>query len=140
LEVAKKAHEKNIKVYVVGMATTDGGKIPDGARGFVKDEMGKEVVSKLGSDSLIAIANATGGAFLAADASAIPLEELVEKRISKLEGRELFSGKERIPHDRYQWPLALGACCVLLEVALRERRGRALSRVVRRESATKEAA
>jgi len=124
LVVAKTAAERNIKIYVVGMATEGGGKIPDGARGFVRDESGQEVVSKLGRESLVAIADQTGGAFIAADASATPLEELFAKRISKLEGRQLFAGKERIPHDRYQWFLALAAACMLVEMALRERRGR----------------
>lgn len=124
LAVAKTAKERGIRVYVVGMATEDGGKIPDGARGFVRDEAGAEVVSKLGRESLVAIANETGGAYLAADSSPTPLEELFEKRISKLEGRQLFAGKERIPHDRYQWPLVLAALCMILEMGLRERRGR----------------
>lgn len=124
LEVAKVAGQRNIKVYVVGMATAEGGKIPDGPRGFVRDEAGKDVVSKLGRESLVAITEATGGAYIGADASPTPLEELYDKRISKLEGRELFAGKERIPHDRYQWPLVLAAACMLVETGLRERRGR----------------
>jgi hypothetical protein len=70
------------------------------------------------------IAEQTGGAYVAAESSPVPLEELYEKRISRLEGRELFAGKERIPHDRFQWPLVLGAVCLLGEMALRERRPR----------------
>jgi Ca-activated chloride channel family protein len=124
LAAAKTAKERNIRIYVVGMATELGGKIPDGARGFVRDETGAEVVSKLGQDSLDAIANETGGTYIAADSSPTPLEELFEKRIAKLEGRQLFAGKERIPHDVYQWPLALAALCMILEAGLRERRGR----------------
>jgi Ca-activated chloride channel family protein len=139
IEVAKQAHARNIKVYVVGMATTEGGKIPDGTRGFVRDESGKEVVSKLGRESLTSIAEETGGAFIAADASPTPLEEMYDKRISQLEGRELFAGKERIPHDRYQWPLALAAGCMLIEVSLRERRGRT-PRVLPRAKPAQEAA
>lgn len=122
LEVAKKARDRGIRIFVVGMATSAGGKIPDAGRGFVRDEAGKEVVSVLGGESLAAIADTSGGAYIAADSSPIPLEELFEKRISKLESRELFAGKERIPHDRYQWPLVLAAVCMLGEAALRERR------------------
>jgi Ca-activated chloride channel family protein len=122
LEIAKLASSRGIRIYVVGMATAVGGKIPDGSRGFVKDETGQEVVSRLGTESLSRIAEETGGAYLSAEASPIPLEELFEKRISRLEARELFAGKERIPHDRYQWPLVLAAACMLVEAALRERR------------------
>lgn len=126
LEVAKKARERGIRIYLVGMGTLEGGKIPDGARGFVKDENGKEVVTKMDGKDLQAIADETGGAYLAAESSPIPLEELYEKRISKLEGRELFAGKERIPHDRFQWPLVLAAACLIGEAGLRERRPRPL--------------
>lgn len=140
LEVARRAKERNIKVFVVGMATAEGGKIPDGPRGFVRDENGKEVVSRLGRESLVAIAEETGGAFLAADSSPTPLEEIYDKRISKLEGRELFAGKERIPHDRFQWPLALAAACMLIEFGLRERRGRAGEPSLAARSRSREAA
>mgnify|MGYP003580536070 CR=1 FL=1 len=54
----------------------------------------------------------------------LPLLELYEKRIARLETRELFAGKERIPHDRYQWPLVLGALCLLGASGVRERRAR----------------
>ncbi len=123
LSVARKAQERGIHVYVVGMATAGGGKIPDG-RGFQRDEEGKEVVSTLDAKSLQQIAELTGGAYLSAESSAFPLQEIYEKRIAKLETRELFAGKERIPHDRYQWPLVLGALCLLGASGLRERRAR----------------
>lgn len=124
LEVAKIAKERGIRVYVVGMGTQEGGKIPDeGGRGFVRDETGREVVSALGGTSLAEIANLTGGAYLSVQNSPIPLEELYAKRISRLETRDLVAGKERIPHDNYQWPLELALLCLLAEFALRERRG-----------------
>lgn len=122
LDAAKKAKERGIRIYVVGMATRAGGKIPDGNKGFVRDETGKEVVSTLDEGSLRAIADESGGSYVSAENSPIPLEELYEKRIARLEGRDLAAGKERIPHDRYQWPLVLGAACMLCEAALRERR------------------
>jgi Ca-activated chloride channel family protein len=120
LAVAEEAAARGIRVYVVGMGTVEGGKIADGARGFVRDEAGEEVVSALDDRTLEAIAEATGGAYLAASRSALPLEELYEKRIGRLETRALWAGRERIPHDRYQWPLALALGCLLGAGALRE--------------------
>lgn len=126
LEVALRAKERGIRVYVVGMGTAAGGKVPDPeGRGFVRDESGKEVLSTLDGTSLQTLAETTGGAYLSVANSALPLEELYEKRIARLESRELFAGKERIPHDRYQWPLALALACLLAEFALRERRATA---------------
>lgn len=122
LAMAKKAAERGIRVYVVGMGTEAGGKIPDGSGGFVRDEAGREVVSTMKDATLRQIAETTGGTYLAASASAVPLEELYDKRISRIETRELWAGKERIPHDRFQWPLVLALGCMLVEAGLRERR------------------
>jgi Ca-activated chloride channel family protein len=122
LEMAQTAAERGIRIFVVGMGTVAGGKIADGARGFVRDETGREVITLLDGETLKQIAAATGGAYLSAESSAIPLEELYEKRISQLESRDLWAGKVRIPHDRFQWPLVLAIGCMLIEASLRERR------------------
>ena len=119
--IAEMAAERGIRVYVVGMGTSSGGKIPMGG-GFVRDETGQEVISALGGETLRAIAEATGGAYLSAESSPFPLEELYEKRISKLDTRELWAGKVRVPHDRYQWPLVLALACMVGGLGLRERR------------------
>ena len=121
LEVAERAAELGIRGYVVGMGTAVGGKIPGGG-GFVRDETGGEVLSALGGETLRAIATATGGEYLSAEASPFPLEELYRKRISKMDSRELWAGKVRVPHDRYQWPLVLALFCMITGVSMRERR------------------
>jgi len=118
LAAAEQARERGIRVYVVGMGTETGGKIPDPSEGFVRDETGSEVVSALDGTTLAQIADATDGAYLAADDVALPLEEIYNKRIAKLEGRHLQDGKERIPHDRYQWSLVLALACMFAEAAL----------------------
>lgn len=122
LEVAEEAATRGIRVYVVGMGTEVGGKIPGRSGGFTLDEAGEEVVSTLQGATLEKIADVTGGAYLSAARTALPLEEIYDKRISKLEARDLQDGKERIPHDRFQWPLALALLCMLCETGLRERR------------------
>lgn len=125
LEWAQKARERGIRIYLVGMATSGGGKIPLARQqGFLRDESGAEVVSKLDGTSLERIAEASDGAYLSIENAAFPLDDIYSKRISKLEGRELEAGKERIPHDRFQWPLALGAACLLVSLGLRERKVR----------------
>lgn len=122
LEAAQRATEQGIRVFIVGMGTEGGGKIPDGRRGFVRDETGSEVISVLAGASLEAIAGQTDGAYISSSMSATPLEELYDKRLTKLEGRELVSGKERVPHDQYWIFGAAAMVCMLLEVSLRERR------------------
>lgn len=134
LEAAKVAAERGIRVYVVGMGTEGGGKIPqqsaDGRESFVTDESGQEVISALVGDTLAQIAQASGGEYLAATRSATPLEELYIARINRLEGRDLDGGVEYLPHDRYQWFLGLAALCMFVEAGLRERKRRAKREVV----------
>lgn len=127
LEVAQQAARAGIRIFVVGMATTDGGKIPledrdRSASGFQKDKDGSEIVSVLDDASLRAIAEATGGAYLSVTDSPVPLEELYEKRISRMEARDLWAGRERVPHDRYQWALVIAFVCMVAEAGMRERR------------------
>jgi Ca-activated chloride channel family protein len=127
LEVAKRAAERGVRVFVLGMGTEQGGKIPivrdDGTETFLRDREGKEVVSAMDVRSLTALAEATGGAFLASTQSPTPLAELYEKRVKTLESRVYENGEERVPHDRFQWFLALALACMCGEFALRERRG-----------------
>lgn len=121
VEAAELAAERGIRVYVVGMGTPEGGKIPDERRGYVKDESGREVVSVLGAAALRAVADVTGGAYVSAR-TPLALERIYDSYVSQLEGRTYHRGKERIPHDRYQWPLVLALLCMVGEVALREQR------------------
>lgn len=122
LEVAALAKQRGIRVFVVGMGTLGGGKIPDGRGAFIRDDIGEEVVSSLAGVTLENLAEQTGGAYLSAEHNALPLEYIYEHRLSSIEGRTENGGKERIPHDRYQWPLALGLICMLSGAGLRERR------------------
>ena len=130
LQVAETAAEQGIRVYVVGMGTEQGGKIPvteGGTERFLADDEGAEIVSALSGSGLEEIARATGGEYLAATRSAAPLEELYQMRISRLDGRTI-DGVEWVPHDRYQWALVLALLCMLVEAGLRERTGRSSGR------------
>jgi len=124
LAAAKQAAERGIRIYVVGMGTEQGGKIPvatDQGQAFVEDKDHQEVISALDSSSLEQIASVTGGEYLAATRTAAPLEELYQMRISRLQGREMSGGQEYVPHDRFQWLLVLTLACMLAEGGLRER-------------------
>lgn len=122
LEVAQLAAARDIGVYVLGMGTETGGKIPDGNGAWVTDMDGREVVSRLDGTSLHTIAEATGGLFVSADASVLALSQLYDRGIGQLEGRTYQDGKERVPYDRFQWPLVLAVLCIGIEIALSERR------------------
>lgn len=109
-EVAEQAGQAGIRVYVVGVGTREGGKIPTvdarGRESFARDAEGAEVVTRLETETLERLARASGGEFLSTESSPTPLEELYRRRIANMEGRGFEGGIERLPLDRYQWPLA----------------------------------
>jgi Ca-activated chloride channel family protein len=119
---AEEAAKRGIRLFVVGVGTEGGGKIPiveqGGRSSFLKDESGQEVVTRLGRESLVALARRTGGEFLSAEESPTALEDLYRARITRLAGREIEGGERRVPYDRFQWPLALALACLLAEAAL----------------------
>jgi len=128
LKVAKEAAKQGIRVYVIGVGTEKGGKIPlmlsDGTEGFMQDKSGDEIVSRLDSSTLEALAKASEGLYLSTESSTTPLEYIYERSISRMDRRELDGGIERVPHDRFQWTLVLALVCIVGEVGLRERRAR----------------
>lgn len=125
LELADVARAKGIRIYVLGMGTESGGKIPAEGGGWMRAPDGEEVISKLDSSTLFAVAEATGGMYLPAEGSVLALTQLYGRGIGRLEGRTYQDGKERVPYDRYQWPLLLGVLCMALEMGSTERRRRA---------------
>ena len=123
-EKAAEAASLGIRIYVVGVGTEAGGKIPlptkGGGQAFLRDGEGNEVVTRLDGSSLLRMAESTGGDYLSVENSPTPLVDLYDARISKLEGRDLEGGMRRVPHDRFQWTLGLALCLMLVESGLRE--------------------
>jgi len=124
-EMAARAAERGIRVYVVGVGTEAGGKIPitdrSGRESFLVGPDGTEVVTRLGGTTLRTLAESTDGAYLSTENSPTPLEDLYRARIASIEGRDLMGGMRRVPHDRFQWTLGLALACMLVETGMRER-------------------
>jgi Ca-activated chloride channel family protein len=117
----EEARKRGIRIFVVGVGTEAGGKIPvleQGRPAFLRDPEGNEVVTRLEGQSLVALARATGGEYLSAEQSPTPLEDLYAARIQRIEGREIEGGERRVPYDRFQWPLALAFFFLVLEFAI----------------------
>lgn len=123
---AEEAAKRGIRVFVVGIGTEAGGKIPvvasGGRSGFLEDENGQEVVTRLERETLVNLAARTGGDYLSAEEAPTALEDLYRSRITRLSGREIEGGERRVPYDRFQWPLALALLCLALELLVRVQR------------------
>ncbi len=104
---------KGIRVISLGIGTTAGAMIPDGTGGFVKDERGAVVLSKLEGGTLQELAQATGGTYR--DASTwIDLARVLSATVEAGQ-KGKFSEKNTVRLvERFQWPLAFGLWCLLV--------------------------
>jgi Ca-activated chloride channel family protein len=107
--------KKNIRVLGLGVGTSAGAMIPDGTGGFIKDERGAVVLSKLESATLQELATATSGVYR--DASGwLDLAGLVKETVEAgRKGQFLEKNTVRLA-ERFQWPLALGLWCLLVSL------------------------
>jgi len=104
--------KKGIRVIGLGVGTKAGGMIPDGSGGFMKDESGAVVMSKLEGGTLRELADATHGAYR--DASEwVDVAQLISSTVDA--GRRgRFVEHNNVRHvERYQWALAQALALLL---------------------------
>lgn len=105
--------DKGIRVIGLGVGTAAGALIPDGSGGYVKDDRGAIVMSKLESDTLRELADKTGGVYR--DASTwVDLAQVIRSTVDAgQKGR--FVEKNTIRYvERFQWALAPALLCLFI--------------------------
>jgi Ca-activated chloride channel family protein len=104
---------KGIRVIGLGIGTTAGSFIPDGAGGFVKDERGAVVLSRLNSSTLQELAQLTSGAY--SDASAwVDLAGLLKQTVDAGKKGDFTQKNTARKLERFQWFLAPGLFLLFL--------------------------
>lgn len=121
----EKAKANGIKIFCVGIGTTEGELIPvdsgSGRREFLKDPEGNIVKTRLVESILKKIALSTGGIYLRAGGVEFGLELIYDEKLSKLEKQEFKSRMEKRFHERFQIPLVLAFLLLLFEALIGER-------------------
>ena len=85
------AAEQGIKVYVMGIGTADGGRIPVGKKGeFLRDREGNIVVTRLNEAMAMGIAKAGNGTYIRVD-NTNSAQELISKELDTLTKDEVKS-------------------------------------------------
>jgi Ca-activated chloride channel homolog len=121
-EAAKRAADRGVKIYTVGIGTSEGELIPGASGSWVKDRAGQVVKSRLDEGTLKDVAVDTGGVYLHAAGPSLGLAELYRDYIDTMEKRELASTLEKRFEQRFQIPLAVALLLLALEPLVGERR------------------
>jgi len=126
-KAAEDAANEGIKIYCVGVGTTEGELIPAGSdRGemtYLADKSGNAVKTRLNEDLLKRIAISTGGSYVRATQGEFGLALLYDKSISKLEKRDIESKMKKHYEERFQVFLALAIAFLMTEQIISERKG-----------------
>ena len=125
LKKAKEAKAKGIKIFCVGIGTSEGELIrvanEQGQLEFLKDSGGNFVKSRLNENLLQQIALATDGVYVRASGADFGFDVIYE-RLSQMEKRDIKSAMEKRYHERFQWPLAVAVVLLLAETFIPMRR------------------
>ena len=123
---ARKAREKGIKIYCVGIGSVEGELIQmknqKGELVFLKDSKGNFVKSRLNEGLLKQIALMTGGIYVKASGSKFGLDLIYERELSRLEKREIEAKMEKKYFERFQFPLGLAMLLLVIETCLTTRK------------------
>jgi Ca-activated chloride channel homolog len=113
-----------LKIYTVGVGTPQGDLIPlaNPGGGFVKDDSGAFVKSRLDEPALTAIASATGGLYTPLGAQGQGFEFLYTRALAPMLKHDLASRQQRVYNQRYQWPLAASLALLILSLLVGNRR------------------
>ncbi len=124
IDAAKAAAEAGVRIFTVGVGTTDGEllRIRDskGVEQFVKDENGNAVKSRLNETLLREISTLTKGFYLNLR-GADTMDLLYEKGLAPLPKNEVSAKLIKRRFERYYWPLALAILLLIIEMLLPER-------------------
>ncbi|MEY3896419.1 MAG: hypothetical protein RLZZ214_1939, partial [Verrucomicrobiota bacterium] len=144
VDAAKAAAKKGMAIYTVGVGSPEGANIPiqmrNGRTDFVRDESGKVVKTTLDESTLRKIAEETNALYVPLGRGAEGLTTIYQEKLRLVPKTERDQRMERIPLERFEWPLGLAIVCLLLEFFIVDRRRakkvRALPSVARRHKIT----
>ncbi|MBR6918777.1 MAG: VWA domain-containing protein, partial [Bacteroidales bacterium] len=125
VEMAKAAASRGIRIYTVGIGSSQGEPIPvsdrNGVTTFKKDAEGNTVITRLNEPLLKEVAAAAGGSYIHATNAIVSFDRLYDS-LQQLERGDL----EDVVYSRYRTlfyiPLIIALILLLLEVLLPNRR------------------
>jgi len=132
VEMSRKASEKGISLYALGMGEPQGTPIPvnpySPAKDYRKDRQGNPIISKLDEITLQKMAVAGNGIYVRASNSNIGLNTLFDE-INKIEKKEFEAKIYADYDDRFQYLAGLALILLLIDIFVLERKNKYLKNI-----------
>lgn len=113
-DMAKEVEDKGIKLFTLGIGTTEGGTIQT-ANGVKKDKRGETVVTKLNPQSLKNLASMTGGYYFEINQTRNDISKMIST-IGGIEGEVRDSRTVDTSANRYYYFLGLAVVLIALDI------------------------
>jgi Ca-activated chloride channel family protein len=131
IEAAEAAFEKGIKVYTVGMGSSEGAPIPatpGNKSNFLKDRAGNVVITKMNADLMRQISEAGNGEYIAANNIRRGINDLIDE-LGELEKSEIEAKVYSDYDHQFQYLAALALLILLIEFIVLERKNKLLNKI-----------
>lgn len=119
VKYAEAAKKVGIKIFCVGIGSIGGELIQltdkNGKKTFLKDREGNVIKSRLNEHILQKIALVTGGTYVRSSGAEFGLDLIYEKKLSKMEKKEIKAQMNKFYHERFQIPLVIALMLLIFE-------------------------
>lgn len=107
--IVAEAESAGVKIFAIGVGTEDGGFVPheDYAGGFLVDESGSKVLSRLQADVLRKLATSTGGQYVVAGSGG-DIPAMIELAVQGMDIFEMEAGETKVVIEFFQWAVLPG--------------------------------
>lgn len=116
-EAAKKASESGKKVFILGIGTAKGGRIPLGNGDFLRDRSGQVVVTKLNEEMAKSIAKAGDGMYLHVD-NTNEAQRILSEQLSKMNQEEMKTDIYNSYEELFIYPAFMAFVLLLLDIII----------------------
>lgn len=126
LQAAKEAAKQGIRIFAVGIGSRSGEPVPDineqgQAAGYVKDDQGSFVTTRLDEKMLSDLAETTNGSYLIIEPGQFAVEPILSK-LTQMKKSESQARLVKHYDEAYLWFLVPGLILLFAEVLLSERK------------------
>jgi Ca-activated chloride channel homolog len=126
IDAAKAAARNGMAIYTVGVGSPEGATIPismrNGRKDFVRDQSGAVVKTTLDESTLKRIATETNGLYVPLGRGAEGLNTIYQEKLRLVPKSELNQRMQKVPLERFEWPLGAAIALLLLEFFILDRR------------------